>query len=258
MCKIALAIQRQRDIQVAIPVVYAVQNSGAHMVFPFTRQLLGTVWRSQSELSTRTFREVTESDQASFLARRLALPVEVVLDIAGSLEDQASRSCAVAALEEWRRGLMSPNSTTRFSLACLSCGVFLEVTLHWLLTLPDAAKGIVCSAVNRICLEDNINLPPPSSPSPPPSTRSPLAAVLVPPRQRGAHRCNSLPSSLLTTHARAASLMTSDPYQICSGPRPSSASHRETLVGALRLDLFPRLFRLMGRCTHLLAIASSQ
>ena len=90
------------------------------------------------------------------------------MDIAGSLEDQASRSCAVAALEEWRRGLMSPNSTTRFSLACLSCGVFLEVTLHRLLTLPDAAKGFVCSTVNRICLEDNIDLPPHSSPSLPP------------------------------------------------------------------------------------------
>ena len=49
-CKIAIAVQQTGNTRVAIPVVYAVQSSGAHVVFPFTRQLLGVVWRTVAEL----------------------------------------------------------------------------------------------------------------------------------------------------------------------------------------------------------------
>ena len=123
-CKIAIAVQQTGNTRVAIPVVYAVQSSGAHVVFPFTRQLLGVVWRTVAELEARVFRDIVEGDHASLLARRMALPVEVVLMIASSLEAQAARSCTTTALEEWRKELLSPNSPTRFSLACMECGVF--------------------------------------------------------------------------------------------------------------------------------------
>ena len=99
-CKIAIAVQQQQEGQVAIPVVYAVQHSGLHMAFPVTCQLLGTVWRTPAEMGARVFSEVPEGDHASFLARRLALPVEVVLSLAGCLEEQAARSCTPEALEE--------------------------------------------------------------------------------------------------------------------------------------------------------------
>ena len=52
------------------------------MIFPFTRQLLGVVWRTVEELNAWVFREVTKSDHALLLARRMALPVEVVMMIA--------------------------------------------------------------------------------------------------------------------------------------------------------------------------------
>ena len=112
-----------------------------------------------AELEARVFRDIVEGDHVSLLARRMALLVEVVLMIASSLEVQAARSCTTTALEEWRKELLSPNSPTRFSLACMECGVFLEVTLHRLLTIPDAASGIVCSRVQRVYLSEKANLP---------------------------------------------------------------------------------------------------
>ena len=73
-CKVALADQQQRGGRVAIPVIYAVQLSGTHVAFPFTRHLLGTVWRMQADLAPHTFRELTDPDYTTFSSPPIGPP----------------------------------------------------------------------------------------------------------------------------------------------------------------------------------------
>ena len=140
-----------RGVRVAVPILYYTTLQNRPLIYPLSRDLLGTVWCSTIETAIDITPLVGETSM-SFLSRRMDLPLEVVHQLVLELD----RSCGAEAtrhqVTKWQQDLLSPHSSLHFDAPCNRCGQIVKIRMIQLFALTDIAAGITCGQFGQLCL----------------------------------------------------------------------------------------------------------
>ena len=141
----------------SLPVLYYTSPEGQAVVYPFSRRLLGTVWKSPELVNACTFSDVVLPDPFDFCSRRMDLPPEMVHALLAGLEANGGGPVLDEdKFREWSRDLRDPEGSFYAPLPCTSCGTVNKVRFAELLPLSGITQGVSCAALGKACRQEHM------------------------------------------------------------------------------------------------------
>ena len=148
------------------PLLYVVDLSNTHALFPLSRHLLGTHYLNQGGFPDLQLVELSFTTPADLAARSLDIPLQLARSLITNLNEVEGSGFTETALRLWARDLKSDYKTPEAIVPCTECNAYRTLTLIKALARSGVGKDFVCADVGVECHSSEESSEPPVASSP--------------------------------------------------------------------------------------------